>query len=80
MATSGELLQLSSEANWRRQIARRLGGISLDVAATTGFFYMPSCAGVPVGTPDPIAGMVPMVIDSTTGVLYAYTSGVWASV
>ena len=77
MAASGDLLQLSSEANWRRQVARRLGGVSLDVAATTGFLYVPSCAGPPVGTPEPIAGMVPIVVDSVAGQPYVYVLGAW---
>jgi hypothetical protein len=45
--------------------------------ATDGFFYIPTCAGVPTGTPTSIPGRAPMVIDSTNGRLYIYANSTW---
>lgn len=47
--------------------------------ATNGFFYIPSCAGVPTGVPTAFTGRVPMVYDSTNNKFYIY-SGAWKSV
>ena len=50
---------------------------SLATNATDGFLYLPSCAGVPTGTPRGVTGMVPLVVDTTDGRLYAYIGGAW---
>lgn len=56
----------------------RIGKPSLATTATDGFIYIPSCAGVPTGTPTTITGMLPLVVDSTNNRLYFY-SGSWIS-
>lgn len=63
---------------WRRQVSARLGQASLATNATTGFFYVPACAGTPTGTPvGTPAGMAPLVVDSTNNKLYFYSNGAW---
>lgn len=56
------------------------GNAALALNATTGFLYLPSCAGVPTGTPAAKTGTVPCVLDSTDSKLYAYIGGAWKSV
>jgi hypothetical protein len=53
---------------------------ALATTATTGFLAIPSCAGVPTGIPSGYGSAVPMVMDSVTGQLYAYTSSAWKAV
>ncbi len=62
---------------WRSQVVERLGAPSLATDATTGFLQIPACAGTPTGTPDLVAGCIPMVVDSTNNLLYFYTNGAW---
>lgn len=45
--------------------------------ATNGFFYVPSCAGTPTGTPTAFTGRVPIVVDTTNNKLYFYSGGQW---
>jgi len=40
-------------------------------------FYIPTSAGTPTGTPAIIAGLVPMVYDTTNDQLYIYSGGSW---
>lgn len=54
----------------------KLGVASLTTTATTGFPYIPSCAGTPTGTPTAVTGMVPQVWDHTNKKLYVY-DGAW---
>lgn len=56
-----------------------LGEASLATNATSGFPYIPSCAGIPTGTPTVYTGMVPVVYDSTNNKFYVY-NGAWKSV
>lgn len=55
----------------------QLGTASLATTATNGFPYIPTCAGVPTGTPTAITGYAPMVVDSTNNKLYVYVGGAW---
>lgn len=50
---------------------------ALATTATNGFFYIPSCAGTPTGTPTAYTGKIPLVYDSTNNILYAYSNGAW---
>ena len=61
---------------WRQQVKAALGDGPLETDATSGFFYIPSCAGAPTGVPETVAGMVPIVWDSVGQQLYAY-DGAW---
>jgi hypothetical protein len=58
------------------------GNVSMGIGAiattaTDGFFYVPTCAGTPTGTPTTYAGRIPIVIDSTNNKLYFYSGGAW---
>jgi hypothetical protein len=54
-----------------------IGTGSLATTATNGFPYIPTCAGIPTGTPTTISGFAPMVADSTNNKLYVYLGGAW---
>ena len=54
-----------------------VGSSALSTVASSGFLYMPSCAGTPQGTPTTQTGTVPTVIDSITGYQYFYLDGRW---
>lgn len=54
-----------------------VGTPSLATTATDGFPYIPTCAGVPTGTPTAKTGFAPMVVDSTNNKLYVYIGGAW---
>jgi hypothetical protein len=64
---------------WRQQIVARLGSGSALLAtdATDGFLHVPSCEGVPTGTPEEQTGLSPLVVDRTNNRLYFYSSGAW---
>jgi hypothetical protein len=53
------------------------GGASLATTATNGFLYVPTCAGVPTGTPTAKSGFAPIVVDTTNNKLYFYSGGAW---
>ena len=57
-----------------------VGSAAIATTAKRGFFYAPSCAGPPTGTPVTQTGTVPMVVDSTDSKVYFYVSGGWKSV
>lgn len=44
---------------------------------TTGFLYIPTCAGTPTGTPTSVTGCSPIIVDSTNNKLYFYSGGAW---
>lgn len=54
-----------------------VGKPSLATNATSGFIYVPACAGTPTGTPTAVTGMVPIVVDSTNNKLYFFSNGAW---
>lgn len=56
-----------------------VGSAALATNATNGFFYIPTCAGAPTGTPTAKTGRVPMVYDSTNNDFYIY-NGAWKKV
>ena len=49
-------------------------GIAGSTSMANGFFYIPSAAGVPSGTPITIAGHVPMYYDSANNNFYVYNT------
>ncbi len=53
-----------------------LNGAALATNATSGFFYIPTCAGTPTGVPVANIGTVPIVYDTTNHKLYFY-DGAW---
>lgn len=53
------------------------GSVALATTATDGFLYVPTCAGVPTGTPTAITGMAPVVVNTTNNKLYFYSGGAW---
>jgi hypothetical protein len=59
-----------------------LGNVVVNTAAvatsaTSGFLYVPGCAGVPTGVPTAYTGRVPIVVDTTNNKLYFYSGGAW---
>lgn len=52
---------------------------ALATNATAGFTYVPSCAGVPTGTPGAVTGKIAVVADSTNNKLYIYSGGAWVA-
>lgn len=53
---------------------------ALATTDTSGFLYIPTCAGTPSGTPESITGGVPLVFDTTGVKLWIYTGGAWKGV
>ncbi|MET3995043.1 hypothetical protein ABID65_006709 [Bradyrhizobium sp. S3.9.2] len=62
-----------------QQIAEGFGRGLLLNTATTGFSYIPTCAGAPTGIPVPQSGFVPLVFDITNNKLWIY-NGAWKGV
>ena len=56
-----------------------LGLGSLTTSATTGFAYMPTSAGAPIGTPTSKSGYVPFEYDTTDNRFYIYSAG-WSNI
>lgn len=52
-----------------------MGKPSLATNATDGFFYIPSCAGIPTGAPTSKTGRIPLVCDETNDKVYFYRGG-----
>lgn len=54
-------------------------GTAPATTATNGFMYIPSCAGIPTGTPAyTVTGAMPHIMDSTDNVFFMYNSNsVW---
>jgi len=52
------------------------GGGAIATNATTGFVYLPSCAGTPSGTPVAVTGAVAFVYDTTNNKIAIY-NGAW---
>jgi len=55
-----------------------VGSAALTTTATDGFLYLPTCAGVPTGTPTAQTGTSAAVYDTTDNKLYVYNGG-WKS-
>ena len=56
-----------------------VGTTTLATTATDGFFYIPTCAGVPTGVPTTLTGRAPIVIDATNNKMYIYSGGAWVA-
>jgi hypothetical protein len=61
------------------------GGATLGVSApattaTTGFPYIPVCAGTPTGIPTAQTGFAPMLFDSTNNKIWIYINSAWKGV
>jgi hypothetical protein len=52
-------------------------GNSIATNASSGFLYVPTCAGTPTGAPESYTGRAPIVIDTTNNKLYFYSGGAW---
>lgn len=81
---SGQITALGSgfsaaAAAWDNSQNFQAGAGALGTTATDGFLYIPSCAGVPTGTPTTKTGFVPIVADSTNNKLYIYSGGSWVA-
>ena len=65
-----------------QEIANGYGNVAVNSSeiatdATTGFIYVPTCAGTPTGIPTAYVGRSPIVVDSTNNKLYFYSGGEW---
>jgi hypothetical protein len=60
-----------------RSVVINAGGFGLTTGATDGFLYIPSCSGVPTGTPGTAGYSLPIVIDRANHRLYFYSGGSW---
>ena len=58
-----------------------INGSSVATNATSGFLYIPTCAGVPTGVPTFYANTTALVIDSTNSKMYffSYNLGAWVA-
>ncbi len=70
-ATGNEWLRLDANLNVS------IGNAALATTATNGFFYIPTCAGTPTGTPTAKTGRVPIIVDSTALKFWVYVGGAW---
>ncbi len=52
---------------------------ALATNATTGFLYLPTCAGTPTGVPTGVSGRVALVYDTSNDILYIY-NGSWKGI
>lgn len=80
-ATTNHALDLSSNNTVRVRVPA-IGGFvvgtaALATTATDGFLYVPTCAGVPTGTPAAQTGTAPIVVNTTNNKLYFYSGGAW---
>jgi hypothetical protein len=71
-ANNVERLRIESSGSIRAGAASALA-----TTATDGFLYVPTCAGVPTGTPTAVTGMAPIVVDTTNNRWYFYSGGAW---
>ena len=71
-AANVKLIELTAAGN----VAAGIQG-ALATNATNGFFYIPTSAGTPTGTPATISGMAPLIVDTTNNKLYFYSSSAW---
>lgn len=54
-----------------------VGAGVLGTSSTDGFLYVPTCAGIPTGTPTTKSGYAPIVVNTTNNKLYFYSNGAW---
>jgi hypothetical protein len=71
--TTGAANRLTIDSNGSATI----GVASLATTAVDGFLYVPTCAGVPTGTPTAKTGYAPIVVDTTNNRWYFYSGGAW---
>lgn len=57
-----------------------IGDGALATTATTGFAFLPTCAGPPTGVPLAKPGFAPAVVDTTNHKLWIYVGGSWKGV
>lgn len=72
-------VQISGVAKLSLDANGNIYGTSGTTGMTNGFFYIPSAAGAPSGTPTAISGRLPMYYDSTNNNFYVYNTA-WKKV
>lgn len=73
VGAGGNLVAFFNALNGRSIVFGEL----LATNATSGFVYVPTCAGTPTGGPEIYTGRAPIVIDTTNNKLYFYSGGAW---
>ena len=77
--TIGSTFGSTTTANGAWSFTGNAYAVSGTTGMTNGFFYIPSAAGAPSGTPTAISGRVPMYYDTTNNNFYVY-NGAWKKV
>ena len=77
--TSSEKFRVASDGKGILQGGMVIGQSALSTSATSGFLYLPTCAGTPSGVPATETGTVATVYDTTNQRLYVFSSS-WKSV
>ena len=75
-ATTGYIFTGIDGERLRIDLNGNVYGTSGTTGMTNGFFYIPSAAGAPSGTPTAVTGRVPMYYDTTNNFFYVY-NGAW---
>lgn len=70
-SSSQELGRITGTKSWI------IGDGAIATSASDGFLYLPTCPGVPTGTPSTATGRNPLVYDSTNENLYAQNGTSW---
>ena len=73
-----ESLNTTLTANPFKVTSAVIGTASLSASATTGFLYIPTTSGSPVGTPSVQPGTVAIVYNTANDLLYVYNTA-WKS-
>lgn len=54
-----------------------VGTTAIATTAVDGFFYVPTCAGTPTGTPTTYGATAAQVFDDTNDILYIWAGAAW---
>lgn len=72
---TGTTLTNIVEVSGQGSVVTNATGSALATTATDQFLYLPTCAGVPTGTPTSFTGAAALVVDTSDARLYFYSGG-----